>query len=272
MNKLAIIIAFEYKNNEFLPGAIIDLYIAYKNLCNYKYNTVIYTDIANVSKDFILNDNVDEGIYDFIKKIIPFNGSNEELLTSIKNHCDNIKNIFFYFSGHSDLNNIILPNDDTISFCNIQNLLKNKRIISVFDCCNCDGLKLPFILENNEFSVVKRDFDCPKSQIIVFTSSNSHGAALTSHTGSYFTIAFFDYLKKLSVPYHDIGENLILYNRNLQRMCNNLSINTYKGDIVKINLHSSHVIDPVLWNWVERDDLFIIESDISLSSILIGNE
>lgn len=265
MNKLAIIIAFQYKNGEFLPGAIIDLYIAYKNLYNYKYDVVIYTDITNIN-------NVDDEICNFAKILIPFTGTSTELLNSIRNDCDNVKNIFFYFSGHSDSNSIILPNNDNMSFTDIQNCLKNKRIISVFDCCNCDGLKLPFILENNEFRVAKRDFDCPKSQIIVFTSSNSHGAALTSNTGSYFTIAFFDYLKKLSAPYDEIENKLIKYNRNLQRMCNTLSINTYKGEIVKINLHSSHVIDPVLWNWVERDDPFIIESDISLSCIVMNTE
>lgn len=281
ISKIAILINFEYKTN-VLPGASIDLYLAYKHLNSYGYDIIIFTDISelntNIINRAIKTNIIDDNIYNFYKKITPFVGNENDLLENIKTSCEGYNYCFLYFSGHATPTHMIVHNEYTISFNKFQNEIMNRqnlRIVGLFDCCNCNGLNLPFILKDNEFRTINQNidfdkinsFDCTLSKSIIFTSSNSNGAALACNLVSFMTSIFFKYLDDLSIPYDDM-EDLSKYNRNLQRMCNSMSTQIDRGGSVKVNVYSSHIIDPVLWNWVERKDKFVIESSDSPFALL----
>ena len=165
--KRAILIGFEYKNKEKLPGIIIDLYLAYNflKINGFKDGEIkILTDInidlkTDVLRTAILEEIVNSDILSFIKdskdKDIYYEFTNLEYYnnfeTIVKSKTDYM---FIYYSGHSKDGNIILPDGSLYSLDLFRDLfVKAKQCLFILDCCESTGLNLPYLLIDKVYSL-----------------------------------------------------------------------------------------------------------------------
>jgi hypothetical protein len=145
-----------------------------------------------------------------------------------------------------------------------------KDILCIIDTCFSSAMNLPFILDNNIFRVrISSTTRFTKHNILVFTSLDEKYNAVACSTGSLLTTHIFEYLKRLSQPYNFVKSVPISLNRNLQRMVNELENKILGNGIIKVDVHSSHLRDPVLWNWIGRSDSVSIKSDDSMTAIFL---
>jgi hypothetical protein len=134
MSSVAILIGFNYENNnnsidtkinpnddiKKLPGIIIDLYQAYINVSKMKPDKIlVITDITNdesFSNLFksMIDGVVSAGVITFINEIkdqnqhYMFTGY-DNLISMINDSIKSSTKVFFYYTGHLNNNNIILP-------------------------------------------------------------------------------------------------------------------------------------------------------------------
>jgi len=198
----AILIGFEYFNGKKLPGITVDLYQVYLFLKGKGWRDeeiTVFTDIkkdeqTEMLKTAILEKTVDSNILSFIEilkekkqycEFISHNHYNnfETTITNTQNTQNT--NLFFYYSGHSKNNNIILPNEALISFERLTKMLsKWSEVICIMDCCS-GGIVLPFTCHEKVYRFEAEIF--LQTKIISFASSLEGEKSLTSRAGSLFT-------------------------------------------------------------------------------------
>ncbi len=211
-----LLIGFEYKNIDTwrtLPGIPVDLYKVYlwsKNICN---NINVLTDI---NKDYnttrlkkaIIDGYVDSNLLSFIEDtktqkhhtlFVTHNTNNyisNNFETVIGDFIDGLDRIFVYFTGHCKNGHIILPDNTHISLDHIRDILSKNRqaqIIIILDCCESNGMSLPFIY-NTRYKLNSLHFIKP--EIICLNSSHVGQDANATLSGSPFTRDLFQYLNK----------------------------------------------------------------------------
>lgn len=285
----AILIGFEYKN-DILPGTLVDLYHCYKWCKSFGCNVITLTDIKEVDIE-LLHNAIDNKLakkdllnfYNVIQPILVFDNLIDELLKILKNKIPDNK-LIIYYTGHGVLyDNLVMPDESLISMKKLKSIILENVSISteifiILDCCNPDGMGLPFKLKNNSFglsSTNMKSVSFIEHKILLITSSSNHQKSVATQLGSLFTRYLFkvliemneydlSYIKKENIP--------LSINRNLQRLTSNLSCHIRKlhtGYQQNISIYSSYVIDPILWMWIGNRNNRDITSDYTLESIII---
>lgn len=290
----AIIIGFEYKFNS-LTGAIIDIYNAYKWCESFGCNIKIFTDIEQIKDYEILKQSINKkftqpdilGFYNRIPHMTIVNNG-QTLLTSIIKFIkygipDN--KLIIYYSGHGVKESMVMPDKTLLPFIdfreNIMNsLTKYTEIFCILDCCNPNGLHLPFKLENNAFVLTSSKIECVCYPMLLITSSDANEKSIATKFGSLFTHSLFTALTDLNDTSHPIiikRKSVIIpsnRNRNLNKLLSRLIASIKKvhsGYSQTVSIYSSHVIDPVLWMWIGSKKKYDIIPDMSLSFLIIRN-
>jgi len=285
----SILIGFEYKNN-ILPGTLIDLYHCYKWCKSFGCNISTLTDIKEVDIELLYNA-IDNKLankdllnfYNIMQPIIIFDNLIDELLKILKNRVPDDK-LIIYYTGHGVLyDNLVMPDETLISMKKLKSIILENVSISteifiVFDCCNPDGMGLPFKLKDNLLVLSSTDMkliDFIEHKILLITSSANHQKSVATQLGSLFT----RYLFKILIDMNEYDESYIKkeniplsINRNLQRLTSNLSCYIRKlhtGYQQNISIYSSYVIDPILWIWIGNRNNRDIISDYTLENIII---
>lgn len=240
-----------YKDKKKLEGAIFDLYKSIRWCETVGYNITVITDITLTQE--IINTliflELKEDVYNFLTII------NNATIHTITNTQDFLKSLtssitlnktFIYYSGHGINNHMLMPNNDSLPFTTFRNIiLKNPNdIFCVLDCCNPQGLHLPFKYTNNTFTLSDKEIKCIKQNILLITSCDSNEKSISSPTGSIFTKFFF---KNLYCPY---GKKL-----NIKSLIHDISININKinnkiNHKQTISLYSSYIVPPILPLWL----------------------
>lgn len=289
----AILIGFEYKFNTLI-GAIIDIYHAYKWCESYKCEVYVFTDISRIVDNKHLQLAIDRNIadpdllsfYDRIK-IETIVTSGTDLLNGIKNVLQNYiadDKVVIYYSGHGVKDSMVMPDKTLLPFIDFRDAILNSvndftELFWILDCCNPNGLHLPYKLVNNKFILSKSKIECVTQPILLITSSDASEKSIATKVGSVFSRHLFKILshmneddkliikkRKVIIPIHR--------NRNLRRLICNLSSAIRKmhtGYSQTVSIYSSYVIDPILWMWIGSQKKHDIVSDMTLSTLIIRN-
>lgn len=284
-----ILIGFEYKN-DILPGTLIDLYQCYSWSKSFGCNIYTLTDIKEVNIE-LLHNAIDNKLankdilnfYNIINPIIIFDNLFDELLKILNKEILDDK-LIIYYTGHGVLyDNLVMPDETLISMKKLKSIiLENVKITTeifiILDCCNPDGMGLPFKLKNNLFGLSSTDIksiDFIEHKILLITSSANHQKSVATQLGSLFTRYLFKIL--IDMNQYDKSyitkENIPLtINRNLQRLSSNLACHIRKlhtGYQQNISIYSSYIIDPILWIWIGNRNNCDIISDYTLENIIV---
>jgi len=281
----SIIIGFEYSLNP-LPGAYIDIYNAFKWGNSFNSDTYIISDVDyNINKNNItqaINNNyidIDIHMLSTYPKIILDNGI--DLSANIKTILsygiiDN--KLIIYYSGHGINNSMIMPNSSLLSFNTFKNIIfqnisHDVEVFIILDCCNPNGLSLPYKLHDNCFRLITNNhIEFIPNNILLITSSNENEKSLATIYGSVFSKSLFNLLTLMNINYPittTINKNS---NRNLQRL-----ISTIKNSIRKldtgyhqsVSIYTSFIIDPLLWMWIGSNKNYNIITDSTLNTLII---
>lgn len=148
-----ILIGFEYKEDNKLPGTLIDLFRAkeYGKEIGIQ-NFLILSDITENKKDFreALSDGVNTEVLNFFDPS-SFNRvfSLDELL-DISDFVKKNDYLIVYYSGHCRDSMMILPSEEKLDFRNLESTIMriNERIELVFilDCCEFKNELISFCI------------------------------------------------------------------------------------------------------------------------------
>lgn len=166
--KVCVAIVFEYSESLYLEGARQDLNVITKYAQERNYDLIIITDIQNASLDITYLETMLHGI------------TSEQCC--------------FYFSGHCQHGEIILPSKETIA---LHYLLESyfhecREIVMILDCCFPPTLELPFQQSDENVSLKFCD-PCNNLPVdlLVIASSQEQEETMSSNHGSPFTYLFF---------------------------------------------------------------------------------
>lgn len=209
--KISLLIGFKYKR-EFkeLPGIVIDLYHAYLYSKKIRSEIHIITDIITDEsvlflKNVVFGGLVHSDIISFISNIKnteeyhPYVSEEqfEEDISNIIRDCDQL---FFYYTGHGEKNELLLPKNEKIELKRFRDIIlintaRNSQIFSIMDCCNGSNFGIPFKLKNNDYRLISRKLRYFTEQdIIQIVSSQDEENSVTSGEGSIFTTKMFQFL------------------------------------------------------------------------------
>lgn len=293
----ALLIAFEYTFNS-LTGAIVDLYHAYKWCKSFDCNIHVLTDISNIKDAHNLQNVVERKIADpeligFYYKI-----PSKTIVTNRSTLLNKIINILqvgipdnkliIYYSGHGVKDSMVMPDRTLLPFVDfrdniLQILHPYIEIFWILDCCNPNGLHLPYKLEGNTFVLSPSKIECISQPILLITSSEANEKSIATRAGSVFSRHLFLLLtllnnedKPITVSLKPSGRyrlNIPTYkNRNLRRLIGNLASSIRKmhtGYAQTVSMYCSYFSDPILWMWIGSRKTYDIVTDISLSSLII---
>lgn len=280
---IAILIGFEYGINK-LPGVTIDLYHCYKWCKTFNCDINILSD-ASPPKNTIIHRALRDKLVDF--DVSNFYGKIEnrykvntklDLTRSIKDILSNniIDNkLIIYYTGHGVENEIILPDESLLSLDELKrNMISvinsTVEIFWILDCCNPSGMKLPYKLEDNKFTLSTPNVEFIKNPMLLITSSETHEKSVSTVYGSLFSKYLFKILTCMNntkINYDGIVTTK--HNRNLQRLTTTLTSEMRRansGYSQTVSIYSSYVTDPVLWIWIgsNRDYDVVIDSSLSV--------
>lgn len=283
---LCIIIGFNYKfEDNYLPGTIIDIYNCYKYISKLAKSTHIFTDIekditVSELRNSVLNASADINIINFIsnikskKDIYHLYTSKDLIITEISKIIKNKKRIFFYYSGHSNNSKLVFPTkgneicyvDSTeLELINLkkiicQNSLENAQIFFVLDCCNSNGLGLPYKLKDGKYvlsvrfyfdgkssEIMSNSLDISTQEIICISSTMYDEYSISSDQGSLFTQSFFKNLKE----YRKIEDLLHVVNMECLKKYNQTS-----------TIFASYPNLKHIWRWLVVNDKIEIDIDL----------
>jgi len=289
----AILIGFEYTFNS-LTGAIIDLYHAYKWCESFNCDIQVLTDILLVKNTDNLHMAINKKIvdsdiltfYDRINsKIIIHN--RYDLLNSIIGISEmgiRDNKLFIYYSGHGVKDSMVMPDRTLLPFIDFRENILNRldsyiEIFWVLDCCNPNGLHLPFKLNGNTFVLSSSKIECVSQPILLITSSEANEKSIATKLGSIFSRHLFRILTLLNNDDKVIirKKNIMIptnKNRNLRRLIGNLTSSIRKmhtGYDQTVSIYSSYIIDPILWMWIGSKKTYDIVIDFTLSTLIIRN-
>lgn len=208
MEKIALIVSFEYSDSSYLPGAIIDIYRIYYMLYNMGYDKItIITDSNPTDRELYdyttKNKDVDVEIYGMRNMLTKYKDKKQvieamdEVLTSSKG--------FFYYSGHSLGGKLILPENNTIcdyEILDIMSKVKNNtyETMIIFDCCHGSNFLLPYKYDNNGvYHLVDSVRVYMPHKVISICSSMSSQQSFSDISGSDLTKSIVKNLDKLSI-------------------------------------------------------------------------
>lgn len=265
----AILIAFEYLFKP-LPGALIDLYNAYKWCKSFNCTIHIITDIESTDNHDNYQQAFDKRIVDADLVTFYNNLNNIKIVKTERDFLNAFLNVtddklIIYYSGHGVKDYMVMPDKSNVQFIKFRNTLLSKlpsytEIFWILDCCNPNGLHLPFKLEDNSFKLSSNQVECVSQPILLIISSNSEEKSVATKYGSIFSRHLFRILSSMKT------------NRNLKRLISNISSNLRKmhtGYSQTISIYSSYVIDPILWLWIGSNKSYDIVADMSLSTLII---
>lgn len=296
---IAILIGFEYTFNS-LTGALIDLYHASKWCKSFNCDIHVLTDINFIKDIDNLQHVVDRRIADsdlltfydsIISKTIIRDGAS--LLMSIIKILqigvpDN--KVIIYYSGHGVKDSMVMPDRTLLPFIDFRNnileiLESYAELFWILDCCNPNGLHLPYKLDGNNFMLSPTKIECVSQPILLITSSEVNEKSIATKSGSVFSRHLFRLLSqlnninllKLPIVNSSRKKHVVIpnhTNRNLRRLIGNLSSSIRKmhtGYAQTVSIYSSYIIDPILWMWIGSLRNYDIVTDITLSILIIRN-
>lgn len=273
----AVLIAFKYQVN-ILYGALVDLYHAYKWCKSFGCDITMITDFSAAEIDIndmravIKKDYADDDLLDFYhQNSIQIVHNEKEFLSflgKILDECTD-ERLIVYYSGHGVKDHLIMPDQNPLFFLAfrdtiINNLAYKVEIFCILDCCNPDGLYLPYKLINNTFRLSDSKIECIPQPFILITSSDQNEKSIATKYGSIFSRNLFRYLFELNYKNHK--------NRNLRRLIGKISslIREQHNSISQtVSIYSSYLFDPVLWMWIGSNKNYDIAIDPSLSTLII---
>lgn len=252
----ALLIGFEYNDSQSLRGTASDILIAYHWCKSIGVKDIrIYTDIPTTT----LN----------LPRYEP------DVLMNLPNFKSN--KLFIYYTGHGENSHMIMPSGKNIKFTHFRDMIIKKvspqtEIFWILDCCNAEGLSLPFQLEDNTFRLTE-NFDAVINPILLITSCNPHEESTSTIVGSTFTGHLFNMLKDINkYPIIRDGVIPVQYNRNLRRLMGELNAairKSHTGKTQTVSIYSSYALDPVLWLWIGLED---VVSDIGQRVLIVRQE
>ena len=289
----AILIAFEYTHtHSCLSGAIIDLYEAYTWCMSWNCSVHILTDIHHRPNSQIIQDALSAGIVG--NDIRNFSNVPKNIVRSRTDVIDCIGEILnstplsddqlvIYYTGHGIKDSIVLPDGGHLSFVHFKNsILHNIRpsvhIFWILDCCNPNGLRLPYILNNNSFTLAQSSsVQFSVNPILLITSARTNEKSVSTKLGSVFSHNLFKILTTFNKPFTlkiEEGTPIIptSRNRNLRRLTGTLSSAIRKmatGYTQTVSIYSSYIMDPILWLWIGSSKSYNVNMDPSLSIFMI---
>lgn len=211
---LVILVGFVYWGSKSglpeLIGNYADLYHLYNFFKTRTEQILVMTDFVSPENCPIFIDAVrqkflSESLITFERalswdeRLIPYSGkeSLEKLLEKES------KEIFVYFSGHCSEGKLILPDSRIPSFDALYFRQKLERgnpgaeIFLVFDCCDADGTKLPFVLEDSTYTISKPSHFTSRKTLCLCSTSKGQDSA-SKIVGSVFTRCLLTHLHHLS--------------------------------------------------------------------------
>jgi len=287
----AIIIGFEYTYDS-LTGCIIDIYNAYKWCSSFRSTIHVLTDIKIIRNSDSIKQAIDRNFagpdlttfYDDIpeKSIV---SNKNGLLVSIINILNtgiSDNKLIIYYSGHGVRDSMVIPDNTLLPFIELRDSILDRinsyvEVFWILDCCNPNGLHLPYKLTNNVFSLSPSKIECVSQPVLLITSSNDNEKSIATKYGSVFSRYLFKFLTQLNSDVNlTVKKKLvsipITKNRNLRRLIGNLSSGIRKmhtGYAQTVSVYSSYIVDPVLWMWIGSCKSYDIVGDIGLSTLVV---
>lgn len=288
----AILIGFEYTFNS-LEGAIIDLYQAHKWCQSFGCQINILTDIQSIKDPGNLRSVIDKNLAG--KDLLTFyHRVNPGIVNDKKGLLDDIikiltlgipdNKLIIYYSGHGVKDSMVMPDRTLLPFIDFRdNILSYLNpyveIFWILDCCNPNGMNLPYKLDGNRFVLSPTKIQFVTQPILLITSAETNEKSVATKSGSIFSRYLFNLLSEMNRPVEPIIQkrNIIIptgRNRNLRRLIGNLGSSIRKmhtGYAQTVSIYSSYITDPVLWMWIGSSTNSDIVTDMSLSSLIIRN-
>ncbi len=310
-----LLVGFEYIKSErwkTLPGIPVDLYQAYRYCKNITKNILVFTDIdkdyrTSVLQRAILDGYVDSGLLSFIedikekKQYTQYNSkikngySSNNFDKTIKRFVG-IDRLVIYYTGHGKNGDIILPDNTHVSLEYIRDLViggsdgsDGAQIVSILDCCQSNGMGLPYIYQKHIFrldntifrfdnTIFRLDKQKPKHNfispnIICISSSHIHEDSTATHSGSLFTMRLFGYLNRKE-------QNIILLSEIYDMMsgCGVLGEGSYDGGeegYGSFTIYSSYPNNQLLWNWFVKSNHnnieVLMDNNNSIITVVLHN-
>jgi hypothetical protein len=266
----AILIGFRYVL-DVIPGVVIDLYHAYRFCQARGYNIVIITDMEklypppHISK-VIAAGNVDEEILHFDPPVTQVsNGA--DLLMAIRS-VSRDDQCFIYYTGHGVVDYLVMPDHTHLGVKIFRDAIlpSFNRIFWVMDCCNPNGLGLPYSLDQGRFRLrTGTDFVGP--MILLITASHETEKAIITESGSLFTRFLFRLLPKMTALPALIEE----ISKNIKRVQDHAvrihGIHTKHPQTVSV--YSSYAMPPVMWSWVLSGSNIVVDYDYEHDSLVV---
>lgn len=194
--------------------------------------------------------------------------------------------VIIYYSGHGVKDSMVMPDRTLLPFIDFRdNILSTLNpcveLFWILDCCNPNGIHLPFKLEKNSFVLSSSKIECVLQPILLITSSEAQEKSIATKSGSVFSRHLFRMLAQMNVESNTLSKPTnggkkfsipVNKNRNLKRIIGYLASSIRKmhtGYAQTVSVYSSYVIDPVLWMWIGSRKSYDIITDITLSVIIV---
>lgn len=254
---VAILIAFHYRS---LPGALHDLDHAARWCARFHCHTHILSDKFDTLVQF---PDLEETTQHVVTHRKQWSNTIDKILATVSDK------LVIYFSGHGREESMVLPDNTYVPFVTLRNSVSQSipqscEVFWILDCCNPDGMHLPFRLQQNQFRVSSRKISCVPQPMLLITSCEPHEQSVALASGSIFTRYLFQQLVKLDNS-----------NRNLRRFMGTLAsaIRTlHTGYAQTVSIYASYIMDPVLWLWIGQYRSYDIRSDISLRCLIVEHK
>lgn len=208
MEKIALIVSFEYYTGSYLPGAIVDIYRIYSMISELGYDKItIITDCNPTDRmlyDYTTkNTDVDVEIYSMRSNLTKYKNKKqlmdamEEVLTCSKG--------FFYYSGHSMGGKLLLPDNEVIHDYELLGIISsvkntNHETMLIFDCCHGTNFLLPYKYDNNgAYHLVDSVRVYMPHRVLSICSSEGNQQSFSEISGSDLTKSIVKNLNKLSL-------------------------------------------------------------------------
>jgi hypothetical protein len=256
---VAILIGFEYTHNP-LPGVLIDLERACRWARSFECAITLIVDQACGSN----SDTESEILSQYPTLRIRHLAALRLAVTTVLTGTVADQKLIIYYSGHGVAESMILPDQTLLPFTHFRDLILGTldpytEIFWILDCCNPNGLHLPYKLTGENFRLSPTHIDCITHPSLLLTSSNSNEKSVTTQFGSIFTLTLFRYLNRL--------RRTSFKNRNLYRMVQHLNAMIHKfgtGSIQTISVYSAYMTDPLLWMWLGPNSDIVTDPTLSL--------
>lgn len=292
--KVALLIGFQYQDDpeDYLPGILVDLYLAYQAITEMKVDRfLMITDIrSDLALDLLtraLSDSIiDSGILSFIeeareKKFYCLYHSQSEFIAQISEIVGGGSQIFVYYTGHGDNGDMLLPSGDgpahKLSMYSFRKSIENhslpkSQIFFLMDCCSDTQMKLPYRMSDGKYKLTVDTKDVTdvkehglttalksikfsKHNIICLSSVGNDGSAHITEKGSFFTQSFFACWKQQRIFRHLI-----------------VDIENFRSDLAKEKV-TCYTSDPQLgyiWGWLIGKLDVTCKFDYKLQALIVN--